>query len=59
MLFFLNSNKLICISRRRRPLVRHPNSIRTITNQGQGRGSILLPPRAAALPRLDASSSGV
>ena len=46
-------------SRRRRRLVRHPNSIRASTNRGQGRGFILLPPRVAALPRLDAGSGGV
>ena len=44
---------------RRRRLVRHPNSIWASTNQSQGRGSILLPPRAAVLPRLDAGSGGV
>ena len=42
--------------RRRRRLVRHPNSIQASTNQGQGRESILLPPRAAALSRLNAGS---
>ena len=40
-------------------LVRHPNSIQASTNQSQGRGSILLPPWTAALPRLDAGSGGV
>ena len=45
--------------RHRRRLVRHPNSIRASTNQGQGRGCIFLPLRAAALPRLDAGSGGV
>ena len=45
--------------RRRRHLIRPSNSIRTSINQGQGRGSILLPPRAAALPRLDAGSGSV
>ena len=45
--------------RHRRRLVRHPNSILASTNQDQGRGCILLPPRAAALPRLDAGSGGV
>ena len=44
---------------RRRGLVRRKNSIRYSTNQGQGRESNLLPPRAAALPRLDAGSGGV
>ena len=44
---------------RRRCLVRHPNSIRASINQGQGLGSILLPLRAAVLPRLDAGSGGV
>ena len=44
---------------RRRRFVRYPNSIRASTNQGQGRGSILLPPRTAALPRLDHGSGGV
>ena len=44
---------------RRRRLVRHPNSIRASTNQSKGRGSILLPPRAAVLPRLNAGSGGV
>ena len=43
----------------RRRLVRHPYSIRASTNQGQGRGSILLPSRAAMLPKLDAGSGGV
>ena len=47
------------IRRRCLRLVRHPNSIRANTNQGQDRGSILLPPRAAALPRLDAGSGSV
>ena len=46
-------------SAHRRGLVRHPNSIRASTNQSQGRESILLPPRAAVLPRLDAGSGGV
>ena len=45
--------------RRRRRLVRHPNSIWASTNQGQGRGSINLPPRGAALLRFDAGSVGV
>ena len=49
----------IQLFRRRRRLVRHPNSIRTSIKQGQGRGFILLPPQAAALPRLDAGSGGV
>ena len=44
---------------RRRRLVRHPNSIRAITNQSQGRGSILLPPRAAVRLRLDAGGGDV
>ena len=44
--------------KRRRRLVRHPNSIRASPNQGQGQGSNLLPARAAALPRLDAGSGG-
>ena len=44
---------------RRRRLISHPNSIRASTNQSQGRGSILLPSRAAVLPRLDADSGGV
>ena len=43
----------------RRRLVRHPNSIRASVNQSQGRGSILLPPRAAVLPRLDVGSGDV
>ena len=42
-----------------RRLVRHLNSIRASTNQDQGPGSILLPPRAASLTRLDAGSGGV
>ena len=46
-------------SSRRCRLVKHPNSIRTNTNQGQGREFILFPPRAAALPRLDAGSGSV
>ena len=45
--------------RRRRRLVRHPNLILASTNQGHGRGSILLPPQAAALLRLDARNGGV
>ena len=45
--------------RRRRRLVRHPNSNRASPNQSQGRGSNLLSPRAAALPRSDAGSGGV
>ena len=44
---------------RHRRLVRHRNSIQASTNQGQGRGSILLSPWAAALSRLDAGSGGV
>ena len=40
-------------------LVRHTNSIRANNNQSHGRGSILLPPRAAVLPRLDAGNGGV
>ena len=40
-------------------LVRHPNSIQASTNQSQGQGSILLPPWAAVLPRLDAGSGDV
>ena len=44
---------------RRRRLFRRPNSIWASTNQGQGQGSILLPPRATALSRLDAGSGGV
>ena len=44
---------------RRRRLVRHPNSVRASKNQGQGRGSILLPPRAPVLPTLDAGSGGI
>ena len=43
----------------RRRLVRHSNSIRVSRNHGLGRGFNLLPPRAAALPRLDAGSGGV
>ena len=41
------------------PFGRHPNSNRGSTNQDQSQGSILLQPRAAALPRLDVGSSGV
>ena len=47
------------VDARGRRLVRHPKSIRASTNQSQGRGSILLTPRAAVLPRLDAGSGGV
>ena len=39
---------LALVCRRHRRLVRHPNSIRASKNQGQGRGFILLPPRAAS-----------
>ena len=53
-------SQLLCYDTRpRRRLARHPSSIRASTDQGQSRGSILLPRRAAALPRLDAGSGGV
>ena len=53
------NNVIAWATRRHHRLVRHPNSIRASTNQGQGRGSILLPHRAATLPRFDAGSDGV
>ena len=57
---FVPNNCLVkAFQARRRLLVRHPNSIRANTNQGQDQGSILSPPRTAALPKFDVGSDGV
>ena len=53
------TNVIACATHHHRRLVRHPNSIRASANQGQGRGSILLLLRAAALLRLDTGGDGV
>ena len=54
-----NFTRYSLVNNRRRRLVWHLNSIWASTNQDQGQGFIILPPRAAALPRLDDGCGGV